>query len=89
VTLNIEKIVRNRRTTIRLIGRVQVEDLPEVARQLDASGPRTMLQLDEVTLVDVDVVRSLNRCQTEGIRLVHCSVYIRERMSREQNRSQG
>ena len=30
--------------------------------------PRAVLQLDEVTLVDVDVVRFLNRCETEGVR---------------------
>jgi hypothetical protein len=73
VTLKIEKIVRKRRTTVRLIGRVQAEDLPEVARQLEASGPWVVLQLDEVTLVDVDAVRFLNRCETEGVRLVNCS----------------
>jgi hypothetical protein len=60
-----------------------------VTRQLEASGPGAVLQLDEVTLVDVDVVRFLNRCELEGIVLVNCSSYIREWMSREQNRSQG
>ena len=89
MTLKIEKIVRKRRTTVRLIGRVQAVDLPEVARQLEASGPGAVLQLDEVTLVDVDVVRFLNECETEGVRLVNCSPYIREWMSRERNRSQG
>ena len=89
MTLKIEKIVDKRRTTVRLIGRVQAEDLVEVARQLETSGPGAVLQLDEVTLVDVDVVRFLNRCETEGVRLVNCSPYIREWMSREQNRSQG
>ena len=89
MTLKIEKIVRKRRTTVRLIGRVQAKDLPEVARQLEESSPRGVLQLDEVTLVDVDVVRFLNRCETEGMRLVDCSAYIREWMRREQNRSQG
>jgi hypothetical protein len=89
VTLKIEKTVDRRRTTVRLIGRVRAEDLLEVARQLEASGPGAVLQLDEMTLVDVDVVRFLNRCETEGVRLVNCSPYIREWMSREQNRSQG
>ena len=89
MTLKIEKIVRKRRTTVRLIGRVQAEDLPKVARQLEGSAPRSVLQLDEVTLVDVDVVRFLNRCETEGVRLVNCSPYIREWMNREGNRSQG
>ena len=85
VTLKIDR----RHTTVRLIGRGRAEDLPEVTKQLEASGPGAVLQLDEVTLVDVDVVRFLNRCETEGVRLVSCSPYIREWISREQNRSQG
>ncbi len=89
MTLKIEKTVDRRGTTVRLIGRVRAEDLLEVARQLEGSGPGAVLELDEVTLVDLDVVRFLNRCQTEGVRLVNCSPYIREWMSREQNRSQG
>jgi hypothetical protein len=89
VTLKIEKTVDRRRTTVRLIGRVRAEDLVEVARQLETSGPGVVLQLDEVTLVDVDVVRFLNKCETGGMRLFNCSPYIREWMSREQDRSQG
>jgi hypothetical protein len=54
-----------------------------------AKAFRFVLQRDEVTLVDVDVVRFLNRCETEGVRLVNCLPYIRDWMSREQNRSQG
>ena len=48
-----------------------------------------VLQLDEVTLVDVDMVGFLNRRELEGGRLVNCSPYIREWMSREQNRIRG
>jgi len=87
--LKIENIVHNRRTTVRLIGRVQADDLPEVARQLEASGPGVVLQMDEVMLVDVEVVGLLNKCETDGVRLVNCSPYIREWMSRERNRSRG
>jgi len=89
VTLKIEKTVDWRGTTVSLIGRVRAEDLVEVARQLEASGPGVVLQMDEVMLVDVEVVRFLNKCEAEGVRLVNCSPYIREWMSREQNRSQG
>jgi hypothetical protein len=87
VTLKIEKTVDRRGKIVRLIGRVRAEDLPEVARQLEDSGPAAVLQLDEVTLVDVDVVRFLNRREAAGVRLLDCSPYIREWMSREQNRS--
>jgi hypothetical protein len=89
VTLKIEKTVDRRCTTVRLIGRVRAEDLLEVARQLETSGPGVVLQLDEVTLVDVDLVRFLNKCETGGMRLFNCSPYIREWMSREQDRDQG
>jgi len=65
VTLKIEKTVDRRGTTISLIGRVRAEDLPEVAKQLKTSGSRAVLELDQVTLVDVDVVRFLNRCEIE------------------------
>jgi hypothetical protein len=89
VTLKIEKTVDRHRVTVRLIGRVRAEDLPEVARQLEASGPGAVLDLDEVTLVDLDVVRFLNRCETEGVQLVNCASYIREWTSGEQKGSQG
>src|SRR5260370_1440005 len=89
VTLKIEKTVDRRGTTVRLIGRVRAEDLLEVARQLEPRGPGDVLELDEVTLVDVDVVRFLNRCELEGLRLVNCPPYIHEWMSRERNRSKG
>ena len=88
MTLKIEKTLNWGRTTVRLIGRVQAEELPEVTRQLEVSGPRAVLQLDEVTLVDVDVVRFLNSRQAEGVRLIKCPPYIREWMSQERNRSQ-
>ena len=88
MTLKIETTVDRRRMTVRLIGRVRADNLVEVTRQLEASGPPPVLQLGEVTLVDVEVVRFLNRCEAQGVRLVDCSPYIREWMSREQNRSQ-
>jgi hypothetical protein len=89
MTLRIERKVDSRGTTVRLIGRLRAEDVVEVTRELETSGPGAVLELHEVTLVDVDVVHFLNRCQTEGVRLVNCSPYIREWMSREQNRGRG
>jgi hypothetical protein len=40
--------------------------------------------LEEVTLVDVEVVRFLGMCEANGVELVHCSPYIREWIRREQ-----
>ena len=47
------------------------------------SGAQIVLDLDEVTLVDVDVVRFLNSCEKQGVWLIHCSPYIREWMKQE------
>jgi hypothetical protein len=43
-----------------------------------------VLDLDQVTLVDVEVVRFLGTCEKEGTELLHCPPYIREWISREQ-----
>ena len=45
--------------------------------QIKDGGSR-IADLEEVSLVDVDVVRFLGTCSAEGIHLVHCSPYIRD-----------
>jgi len=42
-----------------------------------------MLELADVELVDVEVVRFLNACQNEGAVIANASPYIREWMLRE------
>jgi hypothetical protein len=42
-----------------------------------------VLDLEEVTLVDAEVVRFLGICEAKGVELVHCSPYIREWVFRE------
>jgi hypothetical protein len=44
---------------------------------------RKILDLSEVTLVDIAVVRFLITCEDEGIELVECPPYVREWMFRE------
>jgi hypothetical protein len=61
---------------------MQSEHLDELKRQLER--PRFVLDLAELTLIDVDVVRFLNACKQEGIEFVNCSPYIREWMRREE-----
>ena len=59
MTLRIEKDSDGQQTTIRLIGHIQSEHLEELKAQMKGSGLRIVLDLDEVTLVDVEVVRFL------------------------------
>ena len=82
--LKLERSSDGERTTIRLIGRARSEHLGEIAKQIGSCGPKVTLDLEEVTVVDVDVVRFLGTCEREGTELLHCPPYIREWISREQ-----
>ena len=85
MTLRIEQVSNETKPILRLIGRIQSEHLPELKVQIARLGPTTELDLSEVTLVDVDVVRFLRAAQSEGIQLRHCSPFIREWIAREQD----
>jgi hypothetical protein len=78
MTLRIEKVSDGPCTTIRLIGRMRAEHLEELKAQIAGGGSPIALDLEEVNLVDVEVVRFLGICQAEGIRLEHCSPYIKD-----------
>ncbi len=83
MTLKIEKDSDGRKTIIRLSGRIQSEHLDELRTQIDGDQSRTALDLDGVTLVDVEVIRFLSSCEEGGVELLHCLPYIREWMIRE------
>ena len=83
MTLRIEKVCEGHATTIRLIGRVRGEHLEELQAQLNRGGEKPALDLEEVSLVDLEVVHFLSNCQNLGLELLHCSAYIYEWISRE------
>jgi anti-anti-sigma regulatory factor len=70
-------------TIIRLIGRVESGVLEDLKTQIEGHGPKIRLDLEEVTLVDVQVVRFLGQCEARGIKLLRCLPYIREWILRE------
>ena len=88
MTLKIEEYSDGQRTTIRLIGHIHSEHLQALQALMQGSIPRFVLDLDEVTLVDVDVVRFLGACEAEGCTILHGPPYIREWILREQNRQE-
>jgi hypothetical protein len=83
MTCKIERHTDGHHTTLRLIGHLQAAHLEALQAQLESNGPRTVLDLDQVTLVDVEVVRFLGRCEKAGTALLHCPLYIREWIARE------
>jgi hypothetical protein len=86
VTLKIETTTGKRLTTIRLIGRIQTEHLSGLRAQLDAVALSIVLDLREVSLVNLEVVRFLSKCESQGIQLQNCSAYIRKWIERELER---
>ena len=81
--LKIETESHGKRTTIRLIGHFQLEHTHELSTQLLRYGPRVVLDLRELALADVQVVRLLGAAEDAGAKIVNCSQYIREWIDRE------
>jgi hypothetical protein len=86
MTLRIERTFVGVRTVLRLSGRIALEHLEELEAEIDPAGEGVLLDLEHVTLVDVEGVRFLSDCEARGIELVNCSPYIREWIVRERDR---
>ena len=84
MTLRIERTLIGRVTILRLIGRIRSENLAELKLQISAQKKATTLDLEGVTLVDLEVVRFLAACEEVGIKIVGCPPYIQEWIRREQ-----
>jgi hypothetical protein len=83
VTLKIETIRRDEGTSIKVIGRLRAESLPDLKAEIKGVGTVIALEMDEVTLVDLDVVRFLGVCESQGIELRRCPPYIRQWVAQE------
>ena len=86
MTLRIERVSGSGKTTLRVSGRIAQEHLVELQAELEGLGAGTALDLEHVTLVDVEGVRFLGECEARGIELLHCSPYIREWIARERRK---
>ena len=85
MTLRITTGSAGQRTTLRLSGRIRSTDIENVREAMKGKAERIVLDLEEVTLVDLDVVRFLGVTEAEGVELVNCSPYIRDWIFRERN----
>lgn len=82
MTLRIERS----RGRIRLSGELRIAHLEQVKAETERCESPLVLDLEEVDLIDLEGVRFLIACETEGISVVHCSPYIREWMLQERIR---
>jgi anti-anti-sigma regulatory factor len=85
MTLRIAKGSDGKRTTLRLSGRIRSTDIENIREAMKGKAESIVLDLEEVTLVDLDVVRFLGVSEAEGVELVNCSPYIRAWIFTERN----
>jgi hypothetical protein len=81
--LRIEKDSDGCASRLRLSGRIQSDHIACIQSAMNDGCTRRILDLSEVILVDIAVVRFLIRCEEEGIELVECPLYVRGWMLRE------
>jgi hypothetical protein len=66
-------------------GQMNEEDIAEIEMLLrsETSDRDIVLDLKDLTLADREAIRFLGRCETEGIALQNCAVYVRDWITRE------
>jgi len=88
MTMRIETTSDGQAVVLRLIGRIESTYLDELQAEVRRYRLPLVLDLDQVTLVDVGVVRFLIACEAEGIELLRCAPYIREWMRTNRGREE-
>lgn len=72
-----------------LSGRIQSDGIACIESAMNDGCARKILDLSEVTLVDVAAVRFLSRCEEEGVELAGCPPYVQEWMLRERTEDEA
>jgi anti-anti-sigma regulatory factor len=86
--LKIQRIA-NGEVVFTVSGRIDSENVDELKALFasEAKGRGIVLDLKDLTLVDRDTVRFLERCEADSIKLKNCPAYIREWITRERHES--
>ena len=75
--LRIEKVSGKTPTVLKMSGRIQEENLPELQTEIEQCTDSPRLDLKDVSLLDRPSVRFLIQCESHGIQLVNCPLFIR------------
>ncbi len=81
--LRIEKESKGGVTRLLLSGRIQSDGIACIRSVMKDGRSPKILDLSDVTLVDVGAVHFLIRCEDEGVALLQCPLYVREWILRE------
>ena len=79
----------NGQVVFTLSGRMQTEDIEQVQQLLivETPGQPVVLDLQDVTLVNQDVVTFFAHCEATGIKLENCPLHIRNWIDQEKRRN--
>ena len=85
--LRLQRLTDGEAVVVTVSGRLNAENLGDLETQLqsDAEGRRIILDLKDLTLVDREAVKFLERCEADSVKLKNCPAYIREWILRERN----
>lgn len=83
MTLRIDRQVVGNRAIIHLVGSLRIEHLDEIKAQIGAPDRVTVLDVRGVSVISVEGVRFLNRCEASGIAIRNASPYISKWMALE------
>ncbi len=83
--LKIQRSVNNKDVILKLSGRLDESNLGELQSLLgtETKDRPIILDLKDLTLVDRETVKFLERCEADSIKLANCPAYIREWITRE------
>jgi predicted metal-binding protein len=87
MTFRIETEARGRFTVFILIGRIEKPAIAELRRlfELQTDYRDIVLDLEDVSVIDREVMRFFVSCEADGVKLENCPPYIREWMEREKD----
>ena len=77
MTCRIERDFDGQRAVIRLIGHFKAEHLVQLREMVEQNAPAVAMDLKELNLADVEVVRFLGSCEARGVLLLDCPGYIK------------
>jgi anti-anti-sigma regulatory factor len=77
----------NGQVVLTISGQLHGDNLTELTKLIepDETDRRIVLDLQELTLVDRDAVRFLRQCDSDGIELKNCPLYICEWIARQRD----
>ena len=85
--LRIEKLLGRAPTVLKLSGRIQEENLSELQTEIEQCAGSPKLDLKDVNLLDRPSVRFLIQCESQGIQLVNCPLFIQAWITCERRRA--